>query len=514
MVKQIHNSQRVVLTTLIIVVGALVVVGGVLGIQEPDRLVDAGTPTKKVHFTQTITSVADPGEGYTGQQMALVLSPNEGTIYDGSITFTSSDPVRYMVLHHISKEDADKGQPTWTVDGNVFYAVSMIEPEKASGSLEFTGAALALHSVSSEEFTATVSVDGWIRGESTEVVLQRIESTDSTEEKKLEITRAMIPVDIPMHKGWWHDSSVDDQIMYIITDSSDSEYADGLSRIQKWRVEHAPGLDGVPEEFVKKVYIFKNGLKGDGLYGYQEEVFEVTPQDTEYTALSSIVEVTWKPGQKKIVFESVEQIEAENERGRITLEETEVILNMPQIVWPDGGQMDVREESVTANETIAKYEGGQIIKIDKEESVVTFLAHRGWGSDGRTIYHIQTGATPLRLAQTAGVVVSQIYAGLADHSAAGDVHQFKNGIQGTGALGYQPEIFSTMPGSENDEYTPMWRVYIVEWDDPKEAMILETIPDMDDTLQDDMITTSIARPTNSNYIINAPIIDPFQDTLP
>ena len=41
-----------------------------------DQYVDAGS-TKKVHFTQTITSSPDPGLGYENQQLALVLSPNE-----------------------------------------------------------------------------------------------------------------------------------------------------------------------------------------------------------------------------------------------------------------------------------------------------------------------------------------------------------------------------------------------------------------------------------------------------
>ena len=29
-------------------------------------------------------------------------------------------------------------------------------------------------------------------------------------------------------------------------------------------------------------------------------------------------------------------------------------------------------------------------------------------------------------------------------------------------------------------------------------------------MNDDLLTVSIARPTNSEYIINSPIIDPFQ----
>jgi hypothetical protein len=54
-----------------------------------DQFVNAGS-TKKIHFTQTITSSQDPGQGHENHQLALILSPNEGTLYDGSMTFTSS----------------------------------------------------------------------------------------------------------------------------------------------------------------------------------------------------------------------------------------------------------------------------------------------------------------------------------------------------------------------------------------------------------------------------------------
>ena len=61
-----------------------------LYLQHLINLVDAGS-RKKIHFTQTITSSQDPGQGHENHQLALILSPNEGTLYDGSMTFTSSE---------------------------------------------------------------------------------------------------------------------------------------------------------------------------------------------------------------------------------------------------------------------------------------------------------------------------------------------------------------------------------------------------------------------------------------
>ena len=51
-------------------------------------------------------------------------------------------------------------------------------------------------------------------------------------------------------------------------------------------------------------------------------------------------------------------------------------------------------------------DGGQITEINEEEMTVTFVAHRGWGPDGRTIYYIVTDATPSGPAETMGVVSS------------------------------------------------------------------------------------------------------------
>jgi len=462
-----------------------------------DQFVDAGS-RKKIHFTQTITSSQDPGQGHQNHELALILSPNEGTLYDGSMTFTSSKPVQIVVLHEINSKDA-KGQPIWTVDGNTVYGLSLIDLEE-SGSFEFTGAALALHSSDSKEFTATVSVDGWIRGQPTEVIMQKIEL--EKEDPSLLLSRTNVPATIPMHKGIYGGS----QILYIITDGSDEDYAKILSEKQGWNVELAPAIADIPDDILQKLFIFKNGIKGDGIYGFQDEVFSSTPsQESQYSALSSVIEVTWKIGQKVTIFESVDDVIAAEEGGRVEFNETGTVLNTPQIIWPDG-QMMVRSDKEITDEM--SYGEGQIIEINEKELTVTFVAHRGWGPDGRTIYYIVTDATPSGPAETMGVVSSPTSANLITHSGAADLFQFKNGIKGSGPLGFQPGIAGAALGDTN--YSPMWRIYLVEWNDAKSAKILETKSDIDSLRADDLISVSIARPTNSNHIVNCPFIDPFQ----
>jgi len=462
-----------------------------------DQYVDAGS-TKKVHFTQTITSSQDPGLDHENHQLALILSPNEGTIYDGSVTFTSSELVEVAILHEINQNDV-KGQDTWVVNENTFYGLSLLNPEKKSGSSEFTGAGLALHSTNSKEFTATVSVDGWIRGQPTQVLAQKFEF--EREDSSLLLSRANIPAIIPMHKGI-HNGN---EILYIITDSSDSDYVETISEKQKWNIQLSKSIQNIPEHNLQKIFVFKNGIKGDGIFGFQNEIFSSIPKQSDYTALGSVIEVTWKSGQKKIIFESASEVINAEKSGRIKFDETNIVVNVPQIKWLDG-HMEIRSNEQINNDM--SFSGGQITEINEDELFVTFVAHRAWDSEGKTIYYIITDATPIGPAKLMGVVHSPASSNLLTHSSVIDNYQFKNGIKGTGTLGFQPEIFSLSSNEEN--YNPISKIYLIEWHDSKSSQILQTKSDIDSFHNDDLLTVSIARPSNSEYIINSPIVDPFQ----
>jgi hypothetical protein len=486
------------LNKLVVILILTIFVTGILTISFiPDNFVDANS-TKKIHFTKTVTSSQDPSQGNENHQLVLILSPNNDTLYDGSITFSSSEPVQVAVLHEINSNDA-KGQPTWTVDGNTIYALSLIDPTTKSDSIEFTGAALALHSPNSKEFTATVSVDGWIRGQPTEVIIQKIES-----EKKssLLLSRANVPATIPMHEGLYDGNP----IFYIITDSSQKGYAEMLTTKQGWKVEIAPSIKKTSENTLQKIFIFKNGVKGDGINKYQKEIFTSTPsQKLQYNSLNSIIEVTWKKGQNATVLESSEEVINAEKGGRVEFNETGVVINAPQIMWLND-QMLVRDNKEITDDLT--FSGGQIVEINKDKMTVTFVAHRGWGPDGKTIYHIITDATPSGPAEMMGVPFSPSSIYSITNSSKADLFQFQNGIKGSGSLGFQPSISTATPGDEN--YSPIWRVYIVEWNNPENAKILETISDINSSKEADLISVSLGRTMNSNHIVNYPFINPFQ----
>jgi len=318
----------------------------------------------------------------------------------------------------------------------------------------------------------------------------------------LRLSRANVPATIPLHQGFYDGGDV----YYIITDSSDPTHAEIITENQGWQVELAPLLKNAPNDALSKTYMFTNGIEGNGVHGYQGEVFTSTPAQTDvYSALTSHVHVTWNDDSTPRVLDSDAMIMKAVDNGEITLTEVKVVLNMPQIIWPEG-QMMVKEDKTLTDDQ--PYGGGQVLDIDTEEMTVTFIAHRGWGPDGRTIYYIVTDATPGGPAGMMGVVSAPTSASLIANSAAVDLFQFKNGLIGSGPLGFQAGIAAAAPGDDN--YSPMWRIFMTDWASPENAQLLETIDDLNAYREAGLIDIGIARPMDSDHIVNCPFIDPFQ----
>src|SRR5574340_1078725 len=291
--------NRLLLLVIIVIVVGLVASLSLFN----DQLANAGS-TKKIQFTQTITSSQDPGIGHSNEQMAIVLPPNSGSIYHGSITYSSSQPVQVVILHRIDKSDA-KCQPTWTVDGNTLYAQTTIDPNSTGGSLDFTGSAIGLHSTNSSQFTATVSVDGWIRVTTPEITQSTV-TTQPIENYTIKLTKSTIPISIPMHEGLVNGKTV----YYVITDSSNNLVASTISSNQNWKVQLSPVLAHVPSTSYGNIFIFTNGIAGNGTHGYQDDVLSFTPSDKQYSPLNKVIEVSWNVGRGPFILNSTKAAKA------------------------------------------------------------------------------------------------------------------------------------------------------------------------------------------------------------
>jgi hypothetical protein len=61
-------------------------------------------------------------------------------------------------------------------------------------------------------------------------------------------------------------------------------------------------------------------------------------------------------------------------------------------------------------------------------------------------------------------------------AARDDVFVFANGVEGTGPLGFQPDVFASVPG--DDGYSPLRTVVLVTWHDEDEARELTSADDV------------------------------------
>jgi hypothetical protein len=312
----------------------------------------------------------------------------------------------------------------------------------------------------------------------------------------LKLANANVPIDIPLSKGY-----IDGNIAYFIaTDASDKHAVSSITNNTGFPVNYAPLLNNTPESIRGQGYVFSNGVEGEAPGGFQLPVANAVPGDKDYSSLWQTNFVKWNDNATARELKSVEEIMAAHKNGELTITETNIIINSPAIKWQDGS-LQVKENKTITDGT--PYGGGQVLKIDTEKMIVTMVAHRGWGPDGRSVYYIATDATPKMSADMIGVPYVQSDEKLVGTSVVVDLFQFTNGINGSGPVGYQAGIGATNPTDSN--YSPMWRISFIEWNDPSKAKVLQTINDITEMSKEELITITPA--INGTHVVNCPFFD-------
>lgn len=322
-------------------------------------------------------------------------------------------------------------------------------------------------------------------------------STDSLG-SVLRLSNANIEIDIPMMRGFENGS----EIFFIATDSSDNETATQITNQTGFKVNFAPILAETPENATGKAYIFENGVEGEGPLGFQLPVINARPGQEGYSPLVQINHVTWNEGAQTTELRSEQDIIAASDAGQLSIEDSDIIVNQPAVQW-EGGSLPIREDAGNITDESPYMGGGQVTNIDTANMTATFVAHRGWGPDGKTVYYIVTDAVPEDPANMMGVPFVPADFNLLGTPAAPDLFQFMNGINGTGPMGFQAGIGAANPDDAN--YSPMWRISFAEWNDPAQAKVLENMNDITTMLQEDMITITPAM--EGRHIVNCPFFD-------
>ena len=310
----------------------------------------------------------------------------------------------------------------------------------------------------------------------------------------LKLSNANLPIVIPLVKGLYDGKNV----FYITTEASDSTIADALSKFTNFPVTFAPALAKAPASSLANIYAFKNGVKGGGVLGFQPNVVDSIPGEAKYSPLWKINLVEWKDASNATVLGSDDEIMNAFNSGKITITPTTIVVNCPIVQWEGDKEGTVPAGHLKIRDGISEsgsYGNAQVLNIDTDKMQVTFVAHRGFGPDGSTIYYIATDASQNGPADALGIVLANKTQSTISTSAAADLYQFSNGIVGSGPLGFQSGVGSAKQGDQY--YSPMWRIQVVTWKDPAMATVLENVHDITSkgTLTDTM---------EAGFIVNCP----------
>ena len=141
----------------------------------------------------------------------------------------------------------------------------------------------------------------------------------------------VVPAVTGYTEGW--------KILFLHTEVSDTEIAKILTDMMGSPVLVVPALTKAPPEMLAQVYVFTNGVKGDGPLGplgFQPDVFDNPPGHSGYSPLRKIILVTWKDESSTRILKSAAEVNEALRNKEITIEEPGVVVNMPMLTWPLG----------------------------------------------------------------------------------------------------------------------------------------------------------------------------------
>jgi len=140
------------------------------------------------------------------------------------------------------------------------------------------------------------------------------------------------PVGIPPIRGYMEGK----EIRFIHTEASDAKVAELLTDMMGSPVLVVPSLAQAPSATLSNVYVFTNGIRGEGPFRFQPDVFDNPPGTTGYSPLRALNLVTWKEEQLARKLKSAAEVEGAMEKGEVTIKQPGVVVNMPMLTWPGG----------------------------------------------------------------------------------------------------------------------------------------------------------------------------------
>jgi hypothetical protein len=264
-------------------------------------------------------------------------------------------------------------------------------------------------------------------------------------------------VTMQLHRGW-----VDGQdLTFIRTDASEEDFAnqEGLVYVPLM----ANALDQ-PDSH-GDLYLFDEG------HEEQLPVFSTSPADGENFSPAFRIHHVRNGAELDGPLTSEQDILDAAEAGEIEVDDTDIIVNYPVITWP-GGQIPVDEDKAEA------LGGGQLIEEpDIDGGAVTLKLHQCYPGSR----YIITDTSALPMAPMMGAGEAGASGLLIDARAVAPITIFLNGLEGTGAMGFQPGIFNANAGDL--AWSPFWEHFAAEWVNEDEAVPVTSQRQLDELVE-------------------------------
>ena len=142
----------------------------------------------------------------------------------------------------------------------------------------------------------------------------------------------LTPPRVPPVKGYLEGQEIE----FIHTEASDPKVAKLLTDMMGSPVFVVPSLAQAPEAMLANVYVFANGIKGDGPLDFQPDVFDSPPGTEGYRPLRALKLVRWKHEQAARELKSAAEVQDAETSGEVTIEHPGAVINMPLLTWPGG----------------------------------------------------------------------------------------------------------------------------------------------------------------------------------
>jgi len=273
------------------------------------------------------------------------------------------------------------------------------------------------------------------------------------------------------------------KVYFVRTDASEPQFA------KREGLVFVPLLNGAlsaKPAGAGQIYLFADGASG------QLPVLSTAPGAPDFVSLYVVNNVRFS-GAKELL-DSADKIRAAASAGRITLESTKIVVNYPIVKWPAGElAVDTKVEKAL--------DGGPLLtKPDVEKLEVTFKLHQCFPESR----YIVTDTSAVPMAPMMNIIGSPASSGLVAAGATSKITVFGNGLDGPGAMGFQPAIFQAKAGDA--AWSPMWDHWTAVWKDPSKAVLLRTQADIDARAKAGDIVLHHGTPdTNGQgFVVNCP----------